>query len=148
MMTNEEKFKKGIVVYKTKDDTVCELWNASTKHPDSIFYFSDFKKTPFVDEEHQVFQWLLECASKLTFPMHAKELVEYALKNYVTWEKAQFSLGFFVWRRAHVPCAPNLPLYHIPTNLSREKLYKDRSGIFPKFVQHYLLHFSQEYAIL
>ena len=87
MMTNEEKFKKGIVVYKTEDDTVCELWNASTKHPDSIFYFSDFKKTPFVDEEHQIFQWLLECASKLTFPMHAKELVEYALKNYVTWEK-------------------------------------------------------------
>ena len=94
MMTNEEKFKKGIVVYKTEDDTVCELWNASTKHPDSIFYFSDFKKTPFVDEEHQIFQWLLECASKLTFPMHAKELVEYALKNHVTWEKPSENQAF------------------------------------------------------
>ena len=24
---------------------MCELWNASTKHPDSKFYFSDFKKS-------------------------------------------------------------------------------------------------------
>lgn len=64
-----------------------ELWNASTKHPDCKFYFSDFEKTPYIDEEHQVFQWLLECASKLMFPFYAKELVEYALENWVTWEK-------------------------------------------------------------
>lgn len=69
-----------------KEDITLELWGASTKHPDSKFYFSDFKKSPFIDEEHQVFQWLLECASKLTFPFHAKELAEYALKNYITWE--------------------------------------------------------------
>ena len=24
-------------------ETVLELWGASTKHPDSVFYFSDFK---------------------------------------------------------------------------------------------------------
>lgn len=72
---------------ESKKDLTLELWGGSTKHPDSKFYFSDFKKSPFVDEEHQVFQWLLECASKLTFPMHAKELCEYALQNYVTWEK-------------------------------------------------------------
>ena len=30
-MTNEEKFSKGIVVYKNEeDDYVCELWEAST----------------------------------------------------------------------------------------------------------------------
>ncbi len=68
-------------------DLTLELWSASTKYPDSKFYFSDFKKCPFVDEKHQVFQWLLECASKLIFPMHAKELAEYALENYVTWEE-------------------------------------------------------------
>ena len=72
---------------ESQKDLTLELWGGSTKHPDSKFYFSDFKKSPFVDEEHQVFQWLLECASKLTFPFHAKELCEYALKNYVTWEK-------------------------------------------------------------
>ena len=26
MMTNEEKFSKGIVIYKTEDDVICELW--------------------------------------------------------------------------------------------------------------------------
>ena len=71
--------------YSEKDITL-ELWGASTKHPDSKFYFSDFQKSPFVEEKHQDFQWLLECASKLTFPMHAKELAEFALKNYITWE--------------------------------------------------------------
>lgn len=64
-----------------------ELWNASTKHPDCKFYFSDFEKTPYIAEEHQVFQWLMECASKLMFPFYAKELVEYALENWVTWER-------------------------------------------------------------
>lgn len=68
-----------------EEDLVLELWGASTKHPDSQFFFSEFQKSPYFDEEHQVFQWLLECASKLTWPMHAKELAEYALKNYVTW---------------------------------------------------------------
>lgn len=77
-----------IKVYKREDgERVLELWAASTKHPDSVFYFSEFKKCEFIDEEHQVFQWLLECASTLTFPFHAKELVEYALKNWCTWEK-------------------------------------------------------------
>lgn len=74
-----------IKVYDKDNDKILELWGASTKHPDSVFKFSDFKKSPSVDEEHQVFQWLLECASKLTFPFHAKELAEYALKNYITW---------------------------------------------------------------
>lgn len=67
-------------------DLTLELWGSSTKYPDSKFYFSNFQKNPFIDEEHQVFQWLLECASKLAFPTHAKKLVEFALENYVTWE--------------------------------------------------------------
>lgn len=75
-------------VYKRDDgEIVLELWAASTKHPDSVFYFSDFKKTEFFDDEYQIFQWLLECASKLTWPMHAKALAEYALKNWCVWEK-------------------------------------------------------------
>ena len=68
-----------------KKDLTLELWGGSTKHPDSKFYFSEFKKSPYIDEEDQVFQWLLECASKLTWPFHAKELAEYALKNHYTW---------------------------------------------------------------
>lgn len=78
---------KMIKVYKDeKDNYICELWAASTKHPDSRFNMKDFKKVDFIDEEHQVFQWLLECASKLTFPFYAQELAEYALKNWITWK--------------------------------------------------------------
>lgn len=85
-MTNEEKFKKGIVVYQDeKGDYILELWAASTKHPDSMFRFSNFKKNEFIDEEKQIFQWLLECASKLTWPFHAKALAEYALQNHYNW---------------------------------------------------------------
>ena len=71
----------------TEKDLTLELWGGSTKHPDSKFYFSDFKKNPYIDEKHQIFQWLLECASSLDWPFHAKELAEDALKNYVTWEE-------------------------------------------------------------
>ena len=74
-------------------DLTLELWGGSAKYPNSKFYFSDFKKRPFVDEKHQVFQWLLECASKLLLPMHAKELAEYALKNYITWEEKNEKRG-------------------------------------------------------
>lgn len=71
----------------TKKDLVLEVWGSSTKHPDIRFYFSDFKTTPFIGLEHQKFQWLCECASKVMFPQTAKAIIDYALKNYVTWEK-------------------------------------------------------------
>lgn len=76
-----------IKVFKNSEGNyVLQLWGASTKHPDSVFHFEDFKKSKWVSEEHQVFQWLLECASRLNFPFHAKMLTEYALENWCTWE--------------------------------------------------------------
>lgn len=85
-MTNEEKFAKGIVVYKNDaDDYVLELWGASTKHPDSIFhmkYDKKFKICEYFSIESQIFQWLLLCASELTWKEHAKNLVDFAIKNY------------------------------------------------------------------
>ena len=76
-----------IKVYENeKHIYICELWDGSTKHPDSIFYYDEFKKNEFLPDEYQVFQWLLECASKLTWPFHAKELVDYAIKNWYNWE--------------------------------------------------------------
>lgn len=68
-----------------KKDLTLELWASSTKYPDSKFYFSDFKKTPYIEEEQQIFQWILECASRLTWPFYARELTEYALKNWYKW---------------------------------------------------------------
>lgn len=86
-MTNEEKFKKGIVVYKNKEnDYVCELWGASTKHPDSIFRMNHdgkYKKNGLYDDDkYEVYQWLLWIASNLTWRFHARELVEYALREW------------------------------------------------------------------
>lgn len=63
-------------------DTILELWGASTKHPDSFFCFSDFKLCEWIDPQPQIFQWILECASKLNFPVHAHELTLYALELY------------------------------------------------------------------
>lgn len=64
------------------EDLTLEIWGASTKHPDSKFYFSDFQKTELFSEDVQIFQWLCECASKMTFPWTAKKIVEYALEHH------------------------------------------------------------------
>ena len=79
---------QGVVLYSniSSRDTVLELWGGSTKHPDSRFRFSEFNKAEFIAPENQLFQWVLECASKLTFPFHAKLLAEWALANLVMWE--------------------------------------------------------------
>ena len=87
MMTIEEKFRKGIVVYKDEeDDYVCELWGASTKHPDSIFHMNgdgEYKKSGlYEDDKYEVFQWLLWIASNLTFYFHAYSLASYAMEKW------------------------------------------------------------------
>lgn len=79
---------------------VCELWGASTKHPDSIFYFDEFKKNDLFEDKYQVFQWLLECASKLTWPMHAKDLVDIAMRDWYPssdWNEPKLE----EWSREH-----------------------------------------------
>lgn len=68
-------------------DLTLEVWASSTKYPDAKFDFSDFQKSEWVVEKHQVFQWLLECASKMRFPSTAKQIAEIAFEKYVTWEK-------------------------------------------------------------
>lgn len=86
MMSLEKKFTSGIIVEERENDYVCELWGASTKHPDSIFYYSDWEdKSPYFEDKYQVFQWLLWIASRRQFPFHAKELVDYAIKNWYNW---------------------------------------------------------------
>lgn len=75
---------------KTKD-TILELWGGSTKHPDSRFNFKNFKKSMWADEDKQIFQWLLECASKLNFPFHAYQLMKFA-KNYFETDKNKHDL--------------------------------------------------------
>ena len=72
---------------QNQKDLTLEVWSSSTKYPDVKFYFSNFKKSDFLEEEHQVFQWLLECASKMLFPTTAKQIADLAYEKYITWEK-------------------------------------------------------------
>ena len=88
-MTNEEKFSKGVVVYKTEDDVVCELWGSSTKHADAIVSMKWtiknglFTKCQFADNsDHDIFQWLLFVASMQMWKPTAKEIVEIALAEW------------------------------------------------------------------
>jgi hypothetical protein len=76
--------RSGIKLYSNikTHKTILELWGASTKHPDSRFDYTDFQKVDFIDDEWQIFQWLLECASKLNFPFFAKDLTDFAIMYY------------------------------------------------------------------
>lgn len=61
---------------------VCEIWGSSTKHADTTFLFSDFNSNEYIEPRFSVFQWLLECASKMYFPSTAREIAELAMKEW------------------------------------------------------------------
>ena len=88
-MTNEEKFSKGIIIYKTDDNVICELWGSSTKHADTIHSMKHdvenglFTKYQFADNpNHDIFQWLLFVASLQMWKHTAKRIVEIALSEW------------------------------------------------------------------
>lgn len=88
-MTNEEKFQKGIVIYKTENDVVCELWGSSTKHADVTYSMNRdiknelFHRYKFADNpDHDIFQWLLYVASRQMWKSTAIEIVEIALNEW------------------------------------------------------------------
>lgn len=68
-------------------ETILELWGASTKHPDSMFRFNNFKTCDWFPKDHQIFQWILECASKLSWPIHARDLTDFAIIIYEASKK-------------------------------------------------------------
>ena len=79
-------FKSGIILKKTDNDYILELWGASTKHPDSVFRYSEWEnKSEYFEDKYQIYQWLLNCASRLSFPFHAKNLVDYANEHWYNW---------------------------------------------------------------
>lgn len=63
-------------------ETVLELWGASTKHPDSVFCFSDFKLSDWFEPQVQIVPWLYECASQLNWPYHSFALAQWACDLY------------------------------------------------------------------
>ena len=73
--------------YRSKFNGDISRWDVSNvKDMSYMFYFSDFNLSEWVDKEYQVFQWLLECASKMRFPSTAKKIADLAYKEYVNWE--------------------------------------------------------------
>lgn len=61
-------------------DTILQIWGGSTKHPDCVFHFSDFKLSEWFEPENQIVPWLLECASRLNIPYHSYELAKWAVE--------------------------------------------------------------------
>ena len=85
-------FGNGYKLYSrlSDHDTILELWGGSNKHPDSIFYFSDFKLCDWFEPWSQIVPWIFECASKLNFPTHAYFLAKWACEIFETergWNK-------------------------------------------------------------
>ena len=74
----------GIKLYSriSNHETILELWGASTKHPDSTFKYSNFNKNELLNDNVQIYQWLIECASKLTWWFYTKQLVDFANEYY------------------------------------------------------------------
>lgn len=77
---NEGAYK----LYSRLDDheTILELWGGSTKHPDAMFFLSDFTLCEWFEPTSQIVPWIFECASKLNFPVHAYFLARWACKLY------------------------------------------------------------------
>ena len=89
-------------IFKSKEHGyVLELWGASTKHPDSIFFFDEFKKNSLFDDEHQVFQWLLECASKMTWPANAKDIADEAIEKWYPMDNDWNEPTLEEWTKEH-----------------------------------------------
>ena len=72
-----------LFLIRTDNDVVFEMWSSSTKHPDVIHRFSYWKnKSAYIDNELQIYQWLLYVASDVLFPSRAKGIVEFANEVY------------------------------------------------------------------
>lgn len=63
-------------------ETILECWASSTKHPDAMFFFSEFEKSEWVEKNAYIVPWIYECASKMIFPYHAFQLAEWGSNLY------------------------------------------------------------------
>lgn len=63
-------------------ETILECWESSTKHFDARFFFSEFEKTEYFDEDAYIVPWIYECASKMIWPDYAFKLAEWGSSLY------------------------------------------------------------------
>ena len=75
--------KHGLYLVRTNNDIVFEMWCSSNKHPDAIHRFSKWEnKTINIDDDLQIYQWLLFIASGTLFPFNAREIAIFAENVY------------------------------------------------------------------
>lgn len=62
-------------------ETYFESWGASTKHPDSIYRFSDYENKASIDEtfEFNCYQWLAYIASNCLWSFHSVNLMKWVI---------------------------------------------------------------------
>lgn len=72
-----------VMTFKDADYRL-EIWGGSTKRPDLVYKYSDWKyKSHVIEDKWQVYQWLCWIASMQTFPFHAVKIMEYANKHWI-----------------------------------------------------------------
>ena len=72
-----------IIFNKSTRKYRCELWEASTKHPDSVFHYENFVESKvYPGFRANYFAWLMEIASKMNFPFHTYEIAKFAIDRY------------------------------------------------------------------
>ena len=75
--------KHDLYLVKTDNDVVFESWSSSTKHPNVIYHFNEWhNKSAYIDNDLQIYQWLLFIASDVLFPFHANQIAQFANEVY------------------------------------------------------------------
>lgn len=71
-------FGRGYALYSSLEtkDTYFELWGGSTKHPDSMFRYSDYKASEFMNSVVNLLAWLSWIVSRLLFSWSVLEMLD------------------------------------------------------------------------
>lgn len=62
---------------KTKE-TKFELWGSSTKHPDSLFFYSNFNPSKYMGLAENTYTWIIECAIQFISFHTVKDIISWA----------------------------------------------------------------------
>ena len=73
-----EDFYDKLILFNGNEGLYIEYWSGSTKHPDRTEYFSNYIKSDYMEENQNVYLWILKCAVDCNFFFHAKSYIELA----------------------------------------------------------------------
>lgn len=83
-------------LYKRNDDYIFETWGSSTKHPDAMFSFNDWREKEIISElrgfydfDYSWLQWLCYIASTMLFDSTTRGILKYAGNMYTELEEKE-----------------------------------------------------------